>query len=812
MVDTRSEEAPLAGLVAESGQRVALLGVKVEATVKDFCSRVTILQRYRNQESQPIEAVYVFPLEEGAAVCGFEALIDEARIVGEVKEREAAFAEYDDAIAAGHGAYLLDEECHDIFTASIGNLPPGKEVTIRISYVSELGLEGEDLRFVLPTTVSPRYAPEEDRKGVGRTPAEAVNPPLAWNVSYGLDLTVRLEMSSLIRSIESPSHAISVELEESRAVVRLGTCEAVMDRDFVLLTKPAEPHRPICRLESTPGGQLAALVAFQPRFPEGTGETPCEVIFIIDRSGSMGGTSIREARNALQLCLRSLPSGSRFNIVGFGSTHRLLFPESRDYDDESLRIASEHVQTLQADLGGTAILPALQAAYESQPVSGLPRQLLILTDGQVSNTQAVISLVRKHSDRARVFAFGIGAGASHHLVRGMARAGEGAAEFIYPGERIEAKVIRQLHRMLAPALAEVRISWGKLKVNQAPYRVPPVFSGGRIVAYGFLDDPGVTQVTLTGVSPQGPVSFALDLDPSQAQPGGLIATLAARTKIRDLEEGMSALHDRQGSLQQRDQEKAVTREIVRLGVTYQLCSRETSFVAVEQRERPVQGQLELRKIPVALTQGWGAMDPRLDMASSAFGAPAQYQAVGAVASAFDMLGESDDSLEEPGFLDSGGGGTENFLRPASVSNTQSWIPSRFRRRHLKNRPVEASKQRLAGLDQLVRLQGADGSWNLTDELAEILGVDLAQLERAIVGATGERQLVRQAWATALALAWLEDRAADSKEEWQLLGGKAERWLKQCPARLEADREWGEVARRSLQIPPPAGLDHSDEKL
>ena len=103
--------------------------------------------------------MYLFPLDEGAAVCGFEALIDGTLVVGEAMEREAAFAKYDDAMQAGHGAYLLDEERPDVFQASVGNLPPGKEALLKITYVSELDVQDGALRFVVPTTVSPRYAP-----------------------------------------------------------------------------------------------------------------------------------------------------------------------------------------------------------------------------------------------------------------------------------------------------------------------------------------------------------------------------------------------------------------------------------------------------------------------------------------------------------------------------------------------------------------------------------------------------------------------------------------------------------------------------
>src|SRR5262249_4791275 len=146
--------APRAGLFTTHEASVPLTGVSIDADVSTLCGRVTVTQRYVNRESKPIEAVYVFPLDEGAAVCGFEAVIDGTLVVGEVKEREAAFKMYDDAMEQGHGAYLLDEERPDVFQASVGNLPPGKEVLLKLTYVTELSIEGGTIRFMIPTTVS----------------------------------------------------------------------------------------------------------------------------------------------------------------------------------------------------------------------------------------------------------------------------------------------------------------------------------------------------------------------------------------------------------------------------------------------------------------------------------------------------------------------------------------------------------------------------------------------------------------------------------------------------------------------------------
>ena len=839
---------PSAGLVSAKGNApIPLEGVSVEATIRDFCSRVTVSQRFRNTEAQPIEAVYVFPLDEGAAVCGFEALIGGTRVVGRVEEKEKAFAHYDDALAAGHGAYLLDQERPDVFTASIGNLRPGDEVLVRVTYVAELQREGEAIRFVVPTTVSPRYAPAEDEKGVGRTPALALNPPLAWTVPYGLELRAVVEMASAIRSLESPSHPVSVEIDGGRATVCLAAREAALDRDFVLKIGLAEAHAPRTYLETTPAGETVALLAFEPRFA--AGETAGEIVFVVDRSGSMQGSSIAEARNALQLCLRSLRAGWFFNVVGFGSTCRRLFEDNEPYDEKTLAEATRHLAGLEADLGGTEILPALEGILKRPPRPGLPRQVFILTDGQVTNTEAVIALVRKHSGDTRVFTFGIGAGASAHLVRGIARAGEGEAEFIHPGERIEAKVMRQLKRAMAPALTDVEVDWGGLEVRPAPHRLPPVFDGGRVLVYGFLETAAAATVTLRARGPEGSVSFVAQVDPGQARPDSLLATLAARTLIRELEDGQSPQHDRRGSLQDREGGKdRVKAEIVRLGVTYGLCSRETSFVAVEQRDTPGEDDAVLRRVPVALTSGWGGTPDRAVPGMGGMGIVMGRGPVGsrdAIGASPRVLRASRDVFFSAGVADETSiereAGIEmqaTFERapaaapaprlsvPAPESLGRSmrklfrewlgWAPAVPPANVAQTAPEGAApRPTVAGarpFDHLVALQRADGSWALDEDLARLVGRPLGELERHLSAATGDAAEARRALATALALVWLQRHSA-LQQEWEMLADKAAAWLAACAARLGGGKEWLKFAQSILvrDEGPIAGLERAQAR-
>ena len=394
--------APDSGLFTTRAVPVPLAGVSVEAEITTLCARVAVMQRYVNRESTPIEATYVFPLDDGAAVCGFEAIIDGTLVVGEVKERDEAFRMYDDAIERGDGAFLLDEERPDVFQASIGNLPPGKEVLVKLTYVTELSCSDAGFRFTIPTTVSPRYAPAEDRAGVGRPDAEALNPPRDWHVPYGLQLSVKLTMTGTISRIESPSHPISLTMNgQHAALVALSGGDAALDRDFVLSIEAEGFDSPVAWIERDDAGAGAIAVAFVPKLPSGS--APGDITFVVDRSGSMQGTSIQEVRNALQLCLRSMIPGCRFNIVGFGSRYESLFEESRSYDEASLAEASKYVAAFNADLGGTEILPALRFVLERQrDHRSLPHHIVVLTDVEVTNTDAVLSLAKAHAARADI--------------------------------------------------------------------------------------------------------------------------------------------------------------------------------------------------------------------------------------------------------------------------------------------------------------------------------------------------------------------------------------------------------------------------
>lgn len=305
---------------------------------------------YVNNEATPIEAVYVFPLDEGAAVCAFEAVVDGTLVVGEVHERDKAFEIYDDAMEAGHGAFLLDEERADVFQASVGNLPPGKEVTVKLTYVTELAVDDGRLRFAIPTTVSPRYAPAEDRVGTGRSDDEALNPPVLPSVPYGLTLSVRVAMPRGITAIESPSHPIALRIDDGCTTVSLAQKDAALDRDFVLSIEAPGLNAPQALAEREEDGTEAIGVAFAPAFA--TTSAPAELIFLVD--------AVRAKETGVTVLFQSAPP-SPVKPAPAGM-HALILLQAAD---GSWELTQELASIIGRDLG--ALRSAVKGATGPKP-------------------------------------------------------------------------------------------------------------------------------------------------------------------------------------------------------------------------------------------------------------------------------------------------------------------------------------------------------------------------------------------------------------------------------------------------------------
>src|SRR5439155_7509662 len=198
-------------------------------------ARVELTQDFENPSPEKIEAVYTFPLPPDAAVDDMTIQIGTRTIRGVIKRREEAAALYSKAIQQGKVAALLDHERPNIFSQTVGNIPPGEAVHVTLSYVMRLKYEDGSYEFVFPMVVAPRYIPGTaaiGHQGGGSAPdtdkvpdASKITPPVAppgTRAGHDISIAVALDAGVPIQDLRSPSHEVDVQhTGASSAVVRL---------------------------------------------------------------------------------------------------------------------------------------------------------------------------------------------------------------------------------------------------------------------------------------------------------------------------------------------------------------------------------------------------------------------------------------------------------------------------------------------------------------------------------------------------------------------------------------------------------------
>ena len=401
---SRHRSTSLFGLIIkQTEQPIPLKEVSVEAEIKACLLGLKSVLKYTNDSSDPAEVLFRFPVEESSAVVGLTAIIDGRRIKADIKEKEEARAAYDDAIASGQSAALGEEKTGDVFSITLGNLSPQKDAEIHLQVVAELPIDAEEnVRFSLPSVFKSRYTPTGSSDPLANVSDSGSQVSSAHSSSYS-----RFQLNILepqrIATIVSPTHTLNCTNGEDKIEVTLSD-QKPADKDLVVLIQHKEPYQPCAVVEEgTDTGfmsQKAVMVNFFPQFDQL--ENDCEFIFLVDRSGSMSGQFIQSASETLILFMKSLPENCYFNIVGFGSRYEQLFPEvSVPYSQSTLDKAVAHLTGLQANLGGTELLSPLDFIFKSKPQGGLSRQVFVLTDGAVSNTDACVQMVKQNNKSAR---------------------------------------------------------------------------------------------------------------------------------------------------------------------------------------------------------------------------------------------------------------------------------------------------------------------------------------------------------------------------------------------------------------------------
>ncbi|MDO8683148.1 MAG: VIT domain-containing protein [Armatimonadota bacterium] len=585
----------------------------VTADVSGFVARVDVTQEFVNPLSEKIEAVYVFPLPQDAAVDQMEMTIGKRTIRGEIKRREEARRIYEAAKESGHVASLLDQERPNIFTQSVANIMPGEKVVIKISYVNLLKYENGQYEFVFPMVVGPRYIPGEPtgRSGEGWAPdttqvpdASKITPPVTppgTRAGHDISLEANIDAGIEIDNIESVLHDVEIDRDGSTAAhIALKDKQSIPNKDFILRYQVAGDEVRTGLLPNTrsAGDGYFSLILVPPKSPTPRQIAPKEMIFVIDTSGSQMGWPIEKSKETMKLCVEQMNPNDTFQMLGFSNDVIYLFDKPRRNTSENRALAQEFLST-RLGSGGTEMMKAVVAALHPPADPERIRIVCFMTDGYVGNDFQILDTVKKGIGSARLFSFGIGNGVNRFLLDGMADCGRGAVEYVTLEEAGNNAAKRFHNRISKPILTDISIDWGGLAASDVyPERIPDLFSSQPLILKGRYNTPGNGFVTIHGKLGGKSWSERIEVNlPAAEDENQALPALWARAKIADL------MAQDYAGLQSGEANADVEEQVTKVALEYQLMSQFTSFVAVEDKIVTEGGKPKKVAVPVEMPEG-----------------------------------------------------------------------------------------------------------------------------------------------------------------------------------------------------------------
>ncbi|WP_204102466.1 MULTISPECIES: VIT domain-containing protein [Spirulina sp. CCY15215] len=612
--------APTSGLfvLSEEGEpRVfPLKHTEVKAKVSGNVSRVEVTQTFENPFSDPLEAVYVFPLPDEAAVDDMEIKIGDRIIKGDIKKREEAREIYEQARREGRTAGLLEQERANIFTQSLANIKPGEKIDVTIRYTDSLTFEGGDYEFVFPMVVGPRYipgtpinlpirAPDPTRENWGqdsdRVPdASRITPPVlppGTRSGHDIGVTVELDAGGLVQNVRSPSHKIITNNRGDIVEVKLNPEDNIPNKDLILRYRVSgkETQATVLTQADEKGGHFALYLV--PAIEYKTNEiVPKDVVFLMDTSGSQAGEPIAKSKELMRRFINGLNPNDTFTVIDFANTAQALSPTPLANTKRNRDRALDYVEALEGN-GGTELLNGINAVlnYPSAPAGRL-RSIVLLTDGYIGNDNEIIARVRDELKYGnRLYSFGVGSSVNRFLLDRLAEVGRGTMQVIRQDEPSQETVEKFFQHINNPVLTNISVSWegGGDSPDIYPQFLPDLFANQPLVLFGRKGDRTNGKLRVTGVAAGGrryDKTIAVNFN----NEGNLaIAQLWGRSQIKEIMSQMIGGETISG-----------VEAITNTALTYRLLSQYTAFVAVSEEIRvDPDGTRRRVDVPVELPEG-----------------------------------------------------------------------------------------------------------------------------------------------------------------------------------------------------------------
>jgi Ca-activated chloride channel family protein len=555
-----------------------ILGATVEVKVTGIIARARVTQVFTNSSKEWLEGIYFFPLPEGAAVDTLWMQVGDRTIQGVVQEKEEARRTYEDAKQQGVKTTLVEQQDPNVFTTAVANIGPGETVEVAIELQQVVQWDHDRFRLRFPMMVAPaekgsgRRGPPVRRRG-----APPINP-----FAFHADLNPGFPLAK----VASPSHAVTVAKGKNfQYAVDLAKGVEPADSDLVLEWAPAVGREPrgVFYSEEVDGERYDLLMVMPPDAPEAVASRlPRETTLIIDTSGSMEGTSIDQARQALLLALDKLQPTDWLNVIRFSSDATSVFPESVPASRDAIEKARRFVSSLHAD-GGTDMLPALQIAFRKPAPRGLVPQVIFATDGQIQDQEAAVQFLNTNLGGRRLFPVAIGSAPNSALLRQLAALGSGSFTQIAQSSQVAPAMSALFSQLEAPMLQRIEVRWNDPSAEAWPARSPDLYLGEPLVITARSSEGG-GPVNISGT--RGGSTWNDSFPTAAKLKDAGIDKLWARRKIQGL---MDSLHEGADAGE-------VRRAVADLGLRHHLVTDYTSLVAVDEQPTAPRGQQPIRRI------------------------------------------------------------------------------------------------------------------------------------------------------------------------------------------------------------------------
>lgn len=586
-----SDESLVCGLcyaVDEDNQAFAipLETTEVVLNVKPGLLEAEVIQTFSNRTSTALEATYLYPLPDGATLTHFELRYENRVIQSVVREKQQAQAVYDTAKAEGRKTALLHQQDPSLFSTAVANFMPGETVQTVIRFIQPLTFSGGVVEVRFPMVAGDKYflpkVPSESVSTLELNPLRRFGNAVASQHSYAFDIEVAGFPAS---TILCPSHRVDIEDGGDDGRIRIALTDAITvpDRDFLLRIEPKliGMVQPVLATQRTEVGDYGLLTIFPP-FARQISERPArprDILFLLDRSGSMKGQRFTSAKLGLETCLRTLLPDDRFQIVVFDSDWAFYRPDWQLATERAVDAGCRYVRGLETD-GDTNMQPALAASLDRFVPDDREQLLIFLTDGDVGDEDRLLDLIETKIGRVRLFTFGIGSAPNAYLINRMAELGRGQARFIADDQDIARELTDLFTTLDAPVLTDLEVTLldaagAPLGYQAFPEKWADVFVGRPLQMVYHATQGTPVSVVIAGREDTRTVHHVLNLRPEPLRGDGIEKQFG-----RQAYDALAVMMRRAKTEEERS---LIRQELLATALQYQLVTDLTSRVAVEER-------------------------------------------------------------------------------------------------------------------------------------------------------------------------------------------------------------------------------------